>query len=243
MMAESNSLLMQNTNVKDKSAEKFPDKILNDLAKKLKATEDKIIQERNLHKAEIAIMMAEQESNRYERAQSDPVSIQVQTEVPRDASKDALVGDINKLKQEVSKLVYEKNRYHLSISYCTVRTSDDEFSNSSLSDEVSIKASTPVTTSLGTLEPSILPVQCSSVSSSDAPALSSTVPALMPSSVVKKGYAETKMKTKDKTFISRIVMTLIRLETKYLMPEHKRKKRLFTRKDKNNPIVPSSQKV
>jgi len=145
--------------------------------------------------------------------------------------------EVNNLKKQISHLVYENNRYHLSKSCCTVCTSDDEFSDASLSDEVSIKASTPVTTSLVTWEPSISPVPCSSVSSSDAPTLSSTVPALMPSSVVKKGHAETKMKSKDKTFISRMVKTITRLQTKYLTPEHKRKKRLFTRR-KTSPIVP-----
>jgi len=56
--------------------------------------------------------------------------------------------EIYKLKQQISHLVYESNRYHLSKSYCTVCTSDVEFSDASLSDEVSIKASTPVTTYL-----------------------------------------------------------------------------------------------
>ena len=42
---------------------------------------------------------------------------------------------------------------------------------------------------------------------------------------------------KDKTFISRMVKTLTKLEGKYLTPEHKRKKRIFTRKQKTSPIV------
>ena len=45
-------------------------------------------------------------------------------------------------------------------------------------------------------------------------------------------------KSKDITFISRMVKTLAKLETKYLTPEHKRKKRLFTRKQKTSSIVP-----
>ena len=148
--------------------------------------------------------------------------------------------EINKLKQQTSDLVYENNRYHLSKSYCTVCTSDDEFSDASLSDEVSIKASTPVTTSLVTLEPSISPVPCLSVSSSDAPTLSSTVPAPMPGSVVKENQAKTVMRSKDKTYIARLIKTLTKLELKYATPEHKRKKRLFTRKQKTSPIVPRS---
>ena len=35
-----------------------------------------------------------------------------------------------------------------------------------------------------------------------------------------------------------MVKTLAKLETKYLTPEHKRKKRLFVRKQKTNSIVP-----
>ena len=146
--------------------------------------------------------------------------------------------EVAQLRKKVAELVFSNNRYHLSISNCTVCTSDDEFSDASLHDGVSIKASTSMTTSCDTLEPSISPVLCSSVSSSDAPALSSTVPAMMQSSVVKKEYAETKMRSKDKTFISRMVTTLTRLKTKYLTAEHKRKRRLFTRKVKTSPIVP-----
>jgi len=156
----------------------------------------------------------------------------------REALENEKNDEVNNLKKQISDLVYENNRYHLSISYCTVCTSDDEFSDASLSDEVSSKASTPVTTSFVPLEPSISPVPCLSISSSDAPTLSSTVPALMPSSVVKKGHAEIKMKSKDKIFISRMVKTLTKLETKYKTPEHKRKKRLFSRKQRTNPIIP-----
>ena len=129
------------------------------------------------------------------------------------------------------------NRYHLSISYCTVCTSDDGFSDDSLSD-VSIKASTPVSTSLDTLEPSIPPVPCLNVSSSVVPALSSTVPALMPCSVVKGKQTNTVVKRKDRAFINRMVKTLAKLETKYQVPEHKRKKRLFARKQKRSSIIP-----
>ena len=156
----------------------------------------------------------------------------------REALHSAKDDKINILKQKISDLTYENNRYHLAISYCTVCTSDDEFSDASLSDEVSIKASTPVSTSLDALEQSISPVPCLGVSSSDAPALSSTVPALMPSSVVKEKQADTVVKRKDKSFINRMAKTLTKLEAKYQIPEHKRKKRLFSRKKRTNPIVP-----
>ena len=60
----------------------------------------------------------------------------------------------------------------------------------------------------------------------------------MPGLEVKEKQADTVVRRKDKTFIKRMVMTLAKLETKYLTPEHKRKKRLFTRKEKTSPIVP-----
>ena len=199
-MAESSasSLLMQNTNVKNENSEKFPYKILNDLAKKLKAAEDQIIRERNLYENKIAFML----------------------EI--ESSRDALKDDVVKLKQRISDLVFENNRYHLSISYCTVCTSDDEFSDASLSD-VSITASTPVSFGLP---------------SSDPASLSSTTPSLMPGSEGKEKQADAVMKRKDKTFINRMAKTLAKLEAKYLIPEHKRKKRLFIRKEKASPIVP-----
>ena len=46
------------------------------------------------------------------------------------------------------------------------------------------------------------------------------------------------MKFKDRNFISRMTRTLTKLETKYQVPEHKRKKRLFVRKQKTSPIIP-----
>jgi len=151
------------------------------------------------------------------------------------ANEVTLKEEVSQLRKKMAELVFSNNRYHLSISNCTVCTSDDEFSDGSLSD-VSIKASTPVTTSLGTLEPSISPVLFSSSSSS--PASSSSVPALIPASVLKEKQANTLATRKDKTFINRMVKTLAKLEAKYQVPEHKRKKRLFSRKQRTNPIVP-----
>ena len=60
----------------------------------------------------------------------------------------------------------------------------------------------------------------------------------MPSSVVKEKQADTVVKRKDKSFINRMAKTLAKLEAKYQVPEHKRKKRLFSRKQRTNPIVP-----
>jgi len=148
---------------------------------------------------------------------------------------DALKEEVCQLQKKVAELVYMNNRYHLSISNCTVCTSDDDFSNASLSDEVTIKASTPVTISLDSLEPSISPVPCSEAVSSGIPALPSRP--LLSMSVETK-LNDSVMKSKDKNFILKMMKTLTKLEKKYLTPEHKRKKRLFTRKEKANPIVP-----
>ena len=76
----------------------------------------------------------------------------------------------------------------------------------------------------------------SSLDSSPA-ALSSTIPALM-SIAWDRRQADSVEKSKDKTFINRMVKALTKLETKYLTPEHKRKKRLFRRKQKTCSIVP-----
>ena len=167
-------------NEKDVITEKkFPYKILNDLAKKLKAAEGVIIEERKFYKDKIAEMRDNFEHNRYYQTTSEVYK------QPIEVTEDAKDDKIFKLKQRIAEFVFENNRYHLSIFYCTVCTSDDGFSDASLSN-VSIKASTPVTASLDTLGPSsISPVPCSSVSSSGVPALSSTVPALLPGSVVK----------------------------------------------------------
>ena len=144
--------------------------------------------------------------------------------------------EINKLKQQILELTHQNNRYHLAISYCTVCATDAADSEvSSSTSDVSINASTPVTTSLATLEPSISPIPCSDVPSSVALALSSQ-PLL--SSSFKTRQADSIMQSKEKNFILKMVKKLDKLETKYLTPEHKRKKRLFSRKEKTSPIVP-----
>ena len=130
------------------------------------------------------------------------------------ANVDALKEEVCQLKKKVAELVYMNNRYHLSISNCTVCTSDDE---------VSIIASTPVAASPDTLDSRISPVPCSDVPSS-----------------VQKRQADSvmKRKDKDKTFISKMMKTLNKLEAKYMTPEHKRKTRLFTRKQRSSSLVP-----
>jgi len=61
------SSLVQNVKNDENVAQKFPYRILNDLAKKLKAAEDQLIQERKFYEAKIAKIRAENESTRYER--------------------------------------------------------------------------------------------------------------------------------------------------------------------------------
>ena len=133
--------------------------------------------------------------------------------------------EINNLKQRISKLTYENNRYHLAISNCTFCASDDADTCDAISSDASIRASASVS--------------FTSSSPGPDPALSPrTLPALMSGFDVKERQADTKVKSKDKTFIKRMVKTLTKLEAKYQIPEHKRKKRLFTRKEKTSPIVP-----
>ena len=221
----------------DENTKKFPYRILNDLSKKLKSAEDKI-----------ATLLDERESPRYDLKLACNVCNQVKlsesTEEVSAADRlhgeaadniEALKEEVIQLHKKVAELVYMNNRYHFSISNCTVCTSDDEFSDASLSDEVAIKASTPVTTSLDSLEPSISPVLCSVVPSSFIPALSS--PPLMSRSVETRQDDSVKER-KDKTFISRMMKTLNKLESKYSIPEHRRKARIFMRKKKESSIVP-----
>ena len=48
-------------------------------------------------------------------------------------------------------------------------------------------------------------------------------------------------KSKDKTFISRMVRTLAKLESKYLTTKHKKKRLLFTRNQKTGLIIPKER--
>ena len=207
----------------DGNAKKFPYRILNDLSTKLKSAEEKIaalLEERESHRCDLKIS-CEVCNQAVVSESTDKVSTTDRLHGEGVANVDALKEEVCQLQKKVVELVYMNNRYHLLISNCTVCTSDDEFSDASLSDEVSIKASTPVTTSPDTLEPSLSPVPCLGVASS-----------------VEKKQADIKMKNKDKTFIKRMVKTLAKMEVKYQIPEHKRKKRLFIRKPRPCPIVP-----
>ena len=216
-MADRSSLI-QNMKVKKEEnvVERFPYKILNDLAKKLKAAEDKI-----------ASMLSESDETQLGNVcnQADQVA------VPDETSKDVKDHIICSLKQ----------RYHLAISYCTVCASDAAaiFDVSSKSSELSISGPYPVVMDDAiVLEPKVSPpVQCSGVPSS-VPALSKTPPPLLFSPVNKVKSVDSVVKRKDRNFITRMTKTLVKLEAKYQTPEHKRKRRLFTRRQRTSSIVP-----
>ena len=148
----------------------------------------------------------------------------------------ALQVEVDQLKKEMAALVFMNNRYHLAISNCTFCALDDDTSNASTSFDASIRASTPVCKG-----------QRSSASfafsSSGPTSLSRTIPPLMSLLIDDRTKATVKAmkKRRDKTFISRMVTTLTKLETKYLTPRHNSrgsKKQLYTKNHKNSPIVP-----
>ena len=134
-----------------------------------------------------------------------------------------LYAEVNQLKKKMADLVFVNNRYHLALSNCTFCASDEPDSpDASTFLDASIRALTP----LSSLDPS-------------PAALSGTIPALM-SITWDRSQADTgqKSKGKDQTFINRMVKALTKLETKYGTPEHRRKKRLFTRKQRTCSVVP-----
>merc|ERR1712179_631692 len=62
--------------------------------------------------------------------------------------------------------------------------------------------------------------------------------ALMSLTTTERRQVKASTVVKDKTFIIGMMKTLTKLELKYQTPEHKRKKRLFTRRQKTSSIVP-----
>ena len=132
------------------------------------------------------------------------------------------------LKRRVAELTFTNNRYHLALSNCTFCVSDNDDSTiASTFDESIIRASTPVSNEFPSSGP-------------DRTLPSRTIPALMSltTDTSRKAKTDTVKKNKDQGFITRMVKTLTKLETKYQVPEHKRKKRLFARKQKRSSIIP-----
>ena len=131
------------------------------------------------------------------------------------------------LKRRVAELTFTNNRYHLALSNCTFCVSDNDDSTIVSTCDKSIRASTPLSNEL-------------SSSGSDQALSPGTIPSLMSLKTEDRRQAKvnTTVEKKDKTFISRMIKTVAKLEIKYATPEHKRKKRLFTRKRKTCSIVP-----
>ena len=175
----------------DENAKMFPYRILNDLSKQLKSAEEKIaalLEERESRRCDLKISCGV--CNQAVLSESiDEVSTAHRLHGEGVANVDALKEEVCQLQRKVAELIYMNNRYHLSISNCTVCTSEDKFPDAS-----------PVTTSLD-MEPNILPVPCSGDPSSVEKRKANSV-ALMHCS-------------KDKTFINRMIRTLAKLETKY----------------------------
>ena len=232
----------------------FPYKILNEMSAKLKNAEALLLQERNFYEAKIEKIsnayeeklenircqkqlgswcdcdkhpdLARQLFNRSDTKLPVPAFTQtVQTELVND-SKDTVNDVIEQLKEKVSSLVYENNRYHLQISNCQFCTADTWSSNDSLSlTDESIRASTPLVQhhDMNTVhsEPAEVVLSSSNILTEDG-----------------SRKTDTTEKRKDKAFITRMVKSLTKLEEKYRTPEHKRKRRLFLRKQRTSPIVP-----
>ena len=197
----------------------FPYKILNDMSAKLKAAEAEIAKLKDgCRETQVNSVPSRGEChqtkphvNRCE--QTLPVSVQRE---PADS-----LSEVVRLKKMVADLIYENNRYHLALSYCHCFALDDAIIDTSESMEVSIRASTPL--------PCNLPSSDSAISSSTASGLVVSADNSKPPVVVDK---------KDEAFVDKMLKVLSKLETKYLTPTHKRKKRLFTRKSKISHIVP-----
>ena len=65
----------------------------------------------------------------------------------------ALQAQLDQLKKEVAELVFENNRYHFAISYCTFCALEDDTSDASTFLDTSIRASTPVSSKLPSSDP------------------------------------------------------------------------------------------
>ena len=212
----------------------FPYKIFNDMSAKLKAAEANIDEVRKYYEAKIATLIEEYEGKLghvcYEASQ---VSVQAE---PTEPAEEELDDEVYQLKNKVSQLVYEKNRYHLMLSNCTMCSDDIN------SDDLSsfFDASTPQTfnseNSVPLVSPSTAPASLVLPSSVPSTAVTSTMPPMIPSISEKKRCAVGIQR--DQANISRLVSCLSKLEQKYSTPPHKRKARLFKRKKRTNAIIP-----
>ena len=209
----------------------FPYRIFNDMSAKLKAAEAKIDEVRKYYEAKIATLMEEYEEKLghvfYEAPQA---SVKAQQTEPVEEELD---DEVYRLKNKVSQLTYENNRYHFMLSNCTMcsdgTNADDlsSFFDTSTSQTFNSESSAP------SVSPTTVPVSVVLPISAPSPAVPSTMP---PTVISEKKRCSVAMQ-RDQAYISRLVKCLSKLETKYLTPPHKRKERLFRRK-KTNAIVP-----
>ena len=105
----------------------FPYKIFNDMSAKLKAAEAYVDEVRKHYDAKIAGLIEEYEEKlAHVRYQAPQVCIQTQQTEPledkfgKEKCEEAVDDEIHHLKNKVSQLVYENNRYHLMLSNCTM---------------------------------------------------------------------------------------------------------------------------
>ena len=212
----------------------FPYKILNDLSAKLKAAEENVEQVRKHYEAKITGIVEEYEGRlRSKFSYVHTVSDQsqqtenVKDELEIENCEKAVDDEIGCLKKKVSWLTYENNRYHLMLSNCTmcpdVSNSDDlsSFLDASTRQTLDSESSVPL------FSPSTIPASA---------VLPGTMPPMLPITPEKK--KRTVGMQKDQAYITRLVRCLSKLEKKYSTPTHKRKPRLFKRKERTNAIVP-----
>ena len=209
----------------------FPYRIFNDMSAKLKAAEANIDEVRKHYEAKITTLIEEYEEKLghvfYEAPQA---SVKAQQTEPVEEELD---DEVYRLKNKVSQLTYENNRYHFMLSNCTMcsdgTNADDlsSFFDTSTSQTFNSESSAP------SVSPTTVPVSVVLPISAPSPAVPST---MSPTVISEKKRCSVAMQ-RDQAYISRLVKCLSKLETKYLTPPHKRKERLFRRK-KTNAIVP-----
>ena len=248
----------------------FPYRIFNDLSSKLKAAESNVEKVREQYEAKITAIVEEYEDKlRNKSSRVHTVSDQTQQtdhvdeELKIENCKEAVAVDdvISHLKNKVSQLTFENNRYHLMLSNCTMCSDDHSFENSStflhsstqsLPTPIPLLSSTPAAMSMSSPTPTVksctaVPREFSSTFGNLAPPEPSSTPEIAPSPdpspmpTVKSCTAEAGWSVvikRDHAFITRLVKCSTKLEKKYMTPTHKRKERLFSRKKRTNDIVP-----
>ena len=203
------------------------------MSAKLRTVEAQFKNERKAHKEKVQKMsndyaeIAAKLSNRSEKVLCPLDMNQNFKSEAMNADYDSKLQDeVTRLKRMVAELVYSNNRYHIALSNCYCLPSVDATSDTSMSLDESISASTPLPYDVPNLVKVSVPASPASVSS-----------ALM-SSTSKESSPPVKVDKKDQVFVSRMVKLLSKLEVKYSTPPHKRKRKFFARKKKQSHIIP-----